>query len=122
MHTSKQLKREWYEQLTAEQRILAKLNGKDTYQWVKRRPRNEVLDCRNYALHAAMAHGIHTWPEPKWLQLEQAVQPPQDLFSAPPAQEQGAQPSTPAALAQHQPAQPATSSMDDDIFAPISLQ
>lgn len=121
VHTSKELPREWYEQLTAEQRILTKLNGKDTYKWVKRRPRNEVLDCRNYALHAAMANGIHKWPESKWLQLEQTVQPPQDLFSAP-AQEQGAQPSTPAAPAPLAVAQPATSRADEDIFAPISLQ
>ena len=83
VHTSKELPREWYEQLTAEQRILTKVNGKDAYRWVKRRPRNEVLDCRNYALHAAMAHGVHKWTEAKWLQLEQAVQPSQDLFSTP---------------------------------------
>ena len=70
----------------------------------------------------AMAHGIHKWPESRWLQLEQTVQPPQDLFSTPPAQEQGAQPSTHAAPTQHQPAQPATTTADEDIFAPISLQ
>ena len=122
VHTSTDLKREWYEQLTAEQRILTKVNGKDTYKWVKRRPRNEVLDCRNYALHAAMAHGIHKWPESKWLQLEQAVQPPQDLFSTSPAQEPGAQPSPLAAPAQLAVAQLATSAADEDIFAPISLQ
>ena len=122
VHTSQALPREWYEQLTAEQRILAKVNGKDTYRWVKRRPRNEVLDCRNYALHAAMAHGIHKWPESRWLQLEQTVQPPQDLFSTPSAQEQGAQPSTPAGPAPLAVAQPATSRADEDIFAPISLQ
>ncbi len=122
VHTSTDLKREWYEQLTAEQRILTKVNGKDTYKWVKRRPRNEVLDARNYSLHAAMCLGIHKWPESKWLQLEQTVQPPQDLFSAPPAQEQGAQPSTPAAPAPLAVAQPATSTADEDIFAPISLQ
>lgn len=122
VHTSTDLKREWYEQLTAEQRILTKMNGKDTYKWVKRRPRNEVLDCRNYALHAAMAHSIHKWPESKWLQLEQAVQPPQDLFSTSPAQEQGAQPSAPATPAPLAVAQPATSAADEDIFAPISLQ
>ncbi|MDH0494127.1 phage terminase large subunit family protein [Comamonas aquatica] len=83
VHTSQQLPREWYEQLTAEHRILTKQNGKDAYRWVKRRPRNEVLDCRNYALHAAMAQGIHKWTEAQWLRLEQTVQPPVDLFSAP---------------------------------------
>lgn len=79
-------------------------------------------NCRNYSLHAAMANGLHKWPESKWLQLEQTVQPPPDLFSTPPAQVQGAQPSTPAAPVPLAVAQPATSTADEDIFAPISLQ
>jgi len=83
VHFSRQLPREWYEQLTAEQRILAKHNGRDTYKWVKRRPRNEVLDCRNYALHAAFGLGLHSYTDRRWQQIEQAVQPPEDLFSAP---------------------------------------
>lgn len=83
LHFSHELKREWYEQLTAEHRVLQRVNGKDVFRWMKRRQRNEVLDCRNYALHAAMAQGIHKWSDAKWLQLEQAVQPPRDLFSPP---------------------------------------
>ncbi|MGE6213773.1 phage terminase large subunit family protein [Comamonas aquatica] len=132
VHTSQALPREWYEQLTAEQRILAKVNGKDTYRWVKRRPRNEVLDCRNYALHAAMALGIHKWPEARWLQLEQAVQPPQDLFSPAPAATPAA-PSISAELAaattphtgpQAKPrsaASPPHRVVDEALFAPISM-
>lgn len=85
VHFSDQLTREWFEQLTAEQRILAKVQGRDVYKWVKRRPRNEVLDCRNYAIHAAMALGLNRYSDARWLQLEQAVQPERDLFSAPPA-------------------------------------
>lgn len=84
VHFSDELPREWYEQLTAEQRILARVDGKETFKWVKRRPRNEVLDCRNYALHAAMRLGLHKHTDKRWAQLEAAVQPPPDLFAAPP--------------------------------------
>ncbi len=132
VHTSKLLPREWYEQLTAEQRILTKVNGKDTYRWVKRRPRNEVLDCRNYALHGAMCLGLHKWTDTRWQQQEQAVQPPQDLFSPAPAA-----PSVPVPSAQAMPVvdsttpdasalpgapKPTRKPVDDALFAPISLQ
>lgn len=83
VHFSNELPREWFEQLTAEQRILAKHKGRDIYKWVRRRPRNEVLDCRNYALHAAFGLGLHNYTDRRWQQIEQAVQPPADLFSAP---------------------------------------
>ena len=63
--------------------MLHKVNGQDAYKWVKRRPRNEETDIRNYALHAAMCQGIHKWTEAQWLRLEQTVQPPEDLFSKP---------------------------------------
>ena len=83
LHFSHDLPREWYEQLTAEQRILVRKQGTEAYRWVKRRPRNEVLDCRNYALHAAMAHGLHKWDDARWSKQEAMVQPPADLFSQP---------------------------------------
>jgi len=54
VHTSKALPSEWCEQTTAEQCILIKVNGKDTYRGKR---------C------------------PRWEWLEQAVQLPQDLFS-----------------------------------------
>lgn len=82
VHMAADLQREWFEQLTSEQRVLAKVNGKDTYRWVKRRPRNEVLDCRNYALHAAMGLGLHQFTDKRWQQIEAAVQPPEDLFTS----------------------------------------
>ena len=81
VHMAADLPREWFEQLTAEQRILAKVNGKDTYRWVKRRPRNEVLDCRVYAMHAAFGLGLHQFTDKRWQQIEAAVQPPEDLFT-----------------------------------------
>lgn len=93
VHFSHELPREWYEQLTAEQRILTKVNGRDTYKWVKRRPRNEILDCRNMALHAVLGLGVESWSDRKWSQLEASVQPPPDLFTQalPPASTQQAQ-------------------------------
>lgn len=82
VHFSHQLPREWFEQLTAEQRILAKVAGRDAYKWVKRRQRNEVLDCRNYALHAAFSLGLHNYTDKRWTALETAVQPSiDDMFS-----------------------------------------
>lgn len=83
VHFSDELPREFFEQLTAEQRVLAKINGRDAYRWVKRRPRNEQLDNRNYALHAAYAQGLHKYTDDKWSRLEASVQPPMDLFSGP---------------------------------------
>ena len=85
VHTPKALPREWYEQLTAEQRIPVKSATGTSERWVKRRPRNEKLDCRNYALHGAYMLGLHTYKDARWLQLEQAVQPARDLFSPPSA-------------------------------------
>ncbi|GAB1389853.1 MAG: hypothetical protein AMXMBFR78_11290 [Rubrivivax sp.] len=83
VHTSDQLPREWYEQLTAEQRVLVSTPTGIVERWVKRRPRNEVLDCRNYAVHAAYMLGMHQWADRRWQQLLAAVQPPRDLFAAP---------------------------------------
>ena len=82
VHMAPELPREWFEQLTAEQRILVKVNGKDAYRWVPRRKRNEVLDCRNYALHAAYSLGLHNFTDKRWQQIEAAVQPAEDLFTS----------------------------------------
>ena len=85
VHFSDELPREFYEQLTAEQRVLAKINGREAYRWIKRRPRNEQLDNRNYALHAAMASGLHRYDDARWQKLEAAVQPDtNDLFAIQP--------------------------------------
>lgn len=81
VHMAPELPREWFEQLTAEQRVMVRVAGKDTYRWVPRRKRNEVLDCRNYALHAAYSLGLHTFADKRWAQIEAAVQPAADLFT-----------------------------------------
>lgn len=110
VHFSQDLPREWYEQLTAEQRILTKVNGRDTYKWVKRRPRNEILDCRNMALHAVLGLGVESWSDRRWSQLEAAVQPAPDLFSIPVPPHAGHTP------ALHQAAQTSTHQDDDDEY------
>jgi len=94
VHFSQDLQREWFEQLTAEQRILAKINGRESYKWVPRRKRNEVLDCRNYALHAAFSLGLHNYTDKRWAALESAIQPSNtDLFTNPiPIQQPDAEP------------------------------
>lgn len=84
VHFSADLPREWYQQLTAEQRIPALVQGAHSMRWVKRRPRNEKLDCRNYALHAAYMLGLHTMTDAAWARLQAIVQPPPDLFSPAP--------------------------------------
>lgn len=97
VHFSHQLPREWYEQLTAEQRILVRTPTGEQHRWVKRRPRNEVLDCRNYALHAAYRLQLHKHTDQRWTRLEAAIQPPRDLFAPPPVA------ATPALLADELP-------------------
>lgn len=122
VHFSDKLNREWFEQLTAEQRILVRSAGKEIYRWVKRRPRNEVLDCRNYALHAAFGLGLHNHTDRRWQQLEDSVQPPVDLFS--PAAPGPAQPGASSDAESHKKDQPLSvpsskNSSDDELFAPI---
>lgn len=84
VHTSTDLPREFYEQLTAEQRVLVSTPTGTIERWIKRRPRNEALDTRNYALHALYMSGAHQWTAQRWQQQLQAVQPPPDLFTPSP--------------------------------------
>lgn len=43
---------EYFEQLTAESLVTKRRAGRETQKWVKTRPRNEALDCMNYAIAA----------------------------------------------------------------------
>lgn len=83
LHFSSELTAEFYEQLTAEQRVLQRSATGDQYRWVKRRPRNEALDCTVYALFALQALDLHRYTDAMWTRLEQLVEPPPDLFCAP---------------------------------------
>lgn len=95
VHTSAELPKEWFEQLTAEQRIIVRTPRGEEHRWVPLRQRNESLDCRNYALHAAYCLGLHQMSEARWAKTEAAVQPARDLFAVPvvPATPEGASPS-----------------------------
>ena len=84
MHFSKGLTNEFYEQLTAEVRVLQKTASGDQYRWVKRQARNEVLDCTVYAMFAAHTLDLHRYTDRMWSKLEEAVCPPTgDLFASP---------------------------------------
>lgn len=83
MHFSKALPSEFYEQLTAEVRVLQKTASGDQYRWVKRQQRNEVLDCTVYAIFGAHALDLHKFTDRMWTKLEEAVCPPiADMFAA----------------------------------------
>jgi phage terminase large subunit GpA-like protein len=84
VHFPKGLPHEFYEQLTAEGRVLQRTATGEQYRWVKRRLRNEVLDATVYALWCVQMLDLHRYTERMWDRLEAAVQPPPDLFSARP--------------------------------------
>jgi len=121
IHTSQDLPLEFYEQLTAEVRVLQKTASGAQYRWVKRRQRNEALDCTVYALFAAHSLDLHRYTDAMWERAEQVVMPPMaDLFSAPdPAAQLPVQ--TPAPHPLYQPSQPQPPDHDDALFAPIAL-
>jgi len=83
VHFSKHLPNEFYEQLTSEVRVLQRTSGGEQYRWVKRRARNEVLDCTVYALFSAHALDLNRFTDRMWTKLEDAVCPPVgDLFAS----------------------------------------
>lgn len=89
MHWYRDVRSDFYDQITAEVRVPSKrLRGK--MEWQKKAGvRNEGTDCAVLATHAARALRVHTWTEAKWLEREKALKQA-DLFSAedPPQQEQ----------------------------------
>jgi len=82
VHFSVGLPVEFYEQLTAEVRVLQKTASGEQHRWVKRQQRNEVLDCSVYALFAAHMLDLHRFTDLMWTKLEAAVCPPTaDMFA-----------------------------------------
>lgn len=81
-HFPEGLPREWYEQLTGEVRTRQRTATGEVWRWVKRRARNEALDCTVYALFALQALDLHRYTTAMWDRLEAMVQPEPDLFSA----------------------------------------
>ncbi|MCG9891104.1 MAG: phage terminase large subunit family protein [Thermosynechococcaceae cyanobacterium MS004] len=63
---------EYYEQLTAEKRVTKYTRGFAKQEWVKKRKRNEALDCWVYAYAAAHALGIN---RVNWAALKATAKP-----------------------------------------------
>jgi len=65
---------EWFRQLTAEQLVTRRnKKGYIVREWEKTRDRNEALDCRVYAMAAAMAAGVERWSPERWADLRRHV-------------------------------------------------
>lgn len=71
---------EFYKQLTAEGRMPQKTSTGEVYRWVKRRARNEVLDCTVYAIFCSHLLDLHRYTEKTWDRLQAAVEPELGLF------------------------------------------
>lgn len=83
IHFSKDLPDKFYDQLTAEVRVLTRSTAGEVYRWVRQRTRNEVLDCTVYAIFAAYALDLHRYTDKMWQRLIDIVQPANaDLFAA----------------------------------------
>lgn len=85
VHFSHELPANFYQQLTAEYRVLARTQSGDQYRWIKPSGRrNEVLDCTVYSMFAIQTLDLHRYTEKMWEKLEAAVQPPTgDMFALP---------------------------------------
>ena len=84
VHFPQGLALDFYDQLTAEVRVLQKTAQGEQHRWVKRRARNEALDCTVYAIFAAHVLDLHRYTEAMWARLEALVNPRvADLFAAP---------------------------------------
>jgi phage terminase large subunit GpA-like protein len=81
VHFSRELPEVFYDQITAEARVLQKTAQGEQHRWVALRTRNEVLDCTVYAIFAAHMLDLHRYTERMWQKLEESVQPAVgDLF------------------------------------------
>lgn len=69
-----QYEKEYFLQLTSEQRTRRTINGKTAFRWEKKYERNEGLDCRVYGRAAAYVYGLDRFTEEQWLQLETALE------------------------------------------------
>ena len=85
IHFSKELPTAFYQQLTAEHRMLAKTKSGEQYRWVKQSgKRNEVLDCTVYSMFAAQQLDLNKFTDRMWQRLEEVIQPATgDMFAAP---------------------------------------
>ncbi len=82
-----ELDREFFRQLTAEHYVTRVVKGYRRGEWVKKRERNEALDCRIYARAAASQVGIDRADENYWLarerELNKPIVPPPPVSGSP---------------------------------------
>ncbi|NKI97550.1 terminase gpA endonuclease subunit [Rhizobacter sp. SG703] len=84
VHFARELTAEFYDQLTAESRMLVKSGRGEEHRWLKPAgKRNEKLDCTVYALFCAQMLGLHTLSDKLWARLEAGLEP--DLFAPMPS-------------------------------------
>lgn len=89
VHISPEVESEFFDQLTAEQRLLQKTSRGLVHRWVKpnAHTRNEDLDCTVLALFCAARLRISQYTDAEWTALEQVLCPrTRDLFAAPPVE------------------------------------
>ncbi len=86
MHTPIGTPDEYYEGLTAEKLTTRMHKGFEIREWVKIAPRNEPLDCENYAYFAALSVGME-WQN--WDVLEASLGSSKGLSATPTAQSHG---------------------------------
>lgn len=69
-----QYEKEYFLQLTAEQRVRRTVNGRTAFRWEKKYERNEALDCRVYARAAAYVFGLDRFTDEHFLELENRLE------------------------------------------------
>lgn len=84
IHFAQELSDEWFAQLTAEVRATVDTAAGSKTRWVKRRKRNEVLDCLVGVIWLEHHLELHRKSDRWWDELESRVQPAVlDLFTPP---------------------------------------
>lgn len=84
VHVSHEVEDDFFDQLTAEQRVEQASSRGLVFRWVKpsAHTRNEDLDCTVLALFCAARMKLHQYTDAEWRALEQALCPPTaDLFA-----------------------------------------
>lgn len=82
VHMSKELPREWFEQLSSEHRVQHRSARGMRYVWQKKSAGapNEVLDCAVGAVWCAERLGLQRWPKKYWELVRSRIAP--DLFKS----------------------------------------
>lgn len=108
VHLSNQNSDEWFKQLASEARATRRMRSGTESRWAPIRKRNEVKDCVTYAIW--LEERLDLWAPRRtkwWDQLEDQVQPDNDLFTALPPAPEVVQISTPQEMPSNQSPPPA---------------